>query len=175
MSWRRSFVSSTISSRVPWSNIVRNRFVLLADVFCVILSAYAAFTLRLDWLIITNPSVVFLSVTGVAVKIPVFFAFGLYRRYWRYVSLEDLRVLTWSVLVGQLAVAAVVTAGIVVGWVNWFPRSIIFIDGMITVMLLTAVRAGLRVLADERDRSQGVRQGPSKHVLIVGAGVSGAT
>jgi FlaA1/EpsC-like NDP-sugar epimerase len=155
--------------------VVRNRYVLAADLACVVLAAYGAFVLRLDWLVVLDPSVMFLVVIALLVKVPVFFAFGLYRRYWRYVSLEDVRVLTWSVITAELAVAAVVTAGVIAGVVAWFPRSIIFIDGMMTLVLVTAVRAGLRVLADERDRSAGVRVASAKHVLIIGAGVSGAT
>ena len=152
---------------------MRNRFVLLADALCVALAAGGAFVLRLDWLVVQNPTVVFLAITALVVKIPVFLAFGLYRRYWRYVSLEDLKVLAWSVLVAELAVAAVVTTGVLAHWVEWFPRSILFIDFILTLLLMTALRAGLRVLADERDRS-GSRLTPAKHVLIIGAGVSGA-
>ncbi|MSO30110.1 MAG: hypothetical protein EXQ48_04090, partial [Acidobacteria bacterium] len=70
---------------------MRNRYVLLADLCLIPITAYSAFALRFEWRFYTVRHE-FLSyvVAAVLIKPIVFHLFGMYRRYWRYASVKDL-------------------------------------------------------------------------------------
>ena len=73
---------------------MRNRHLLILDVPLIALCVFLAFGLRFDLNFVFNPAVftLFLWTAGVTVllKPPIFFAFGMYSRYWRYATIEDL-------------------------------------------------------------------------------------
>ena len=72
---------------------MRNRYILLIDFAMVTLAMAGAFVLRLDWmapLSATHPfadAVRFSLVAAPLIKLPTFYLFGLYSRFWRYVAL----------------------------------------------------------------------------------------
>ena len=69
---------------------------------------------------------------------------GVDRHVWRYVSLLDLRRLGWGLLLGGLLCAASI---LMLRFPN-FPRSVLLLHPLITLLLLGAVRAGMRTLAE---------------------------
>ena len=105
-------------------------------------------------------------VLDVAITLPVFFAFGLYNHWWRYVSTRDM----WGVLRG--AVVAVLAAFLVFTLLDIHvakvPRGIWVID----LLLLLAFSMGVRLLARtliERPAA-GTIVARGKEVVIAGAG-----
>ena len=80
---------------------MRNRYVLVADLFAIALCLLGAFVLRLDWFFTQSADLTrafaYAVVAGVLAKPAVFHAFGLYRRYWRYAGLSDLLVVVTAV------------------------------------------------------------------------------
>ena len=82
---------------------MRNRYVLVADLFAIGLCLLGAFVLRLDWFFTQSADLTraftYAVVAGVLAKPAVFHAFGLYRRYWRYAGLSDLLVVATAVSV----------------------------------------------------------------------------
>ncbi len=93
------------------------------------------------------------------------FALGLaiarvYRQVWRYIGLPELRQLGWGVLLGALFSAAAV---LMMRYPS-FPRSVLLLHPLVALVLLGAVRAGWRTLAEKTRPFDG-----SRPLLIVGS------
>jgi len=123
---------------------VRNRYVLAADLLAIVLCLLGAFVLRLDWFFQRQPEYTaafnFALVAALVVKPIVYFAFGLYRRYWRYAGLPDLLVIVLAVSASAAAVALVIAGGIMAGVVPFFPRSILALDWLLTLACVGGIR-----------------------------------
>lgn len=95
---------------------------------------------------------------------------GLNAGYWRYTSTRDVFVL----LKAHLASTAVLATGIAIFRVNEFPRSVIFLEFMCSLMLAFGVRMGARMLADYLRTRGALSEGAeTREVLVIGAGDSG--
>src|SRR5688572_27820018 len=115
--------------------VMRNRYVLLADLCLIPLVASAAFTLRFDWYFYANrPEFLFFVIGAVAIKPTVFYWFGMYRRYWRYVSMPDMVAVLLASSASLVAMGAFVTAGLLSGSQPEFSRAVLLIDGLLTLM-----------------------------------------
>jgi FlaA1/EpsC-like NDP-sugar epimerase len=151
---------------------MRNRHLFLLDLLVIPICAVGAFVLRLDWLI-THYRAAFLLFVGVAllVKPPVFFAFGMYRRLWRYASIADMLAVLLAVSASSLAVAVVLGALLFTQAFQTVPRSVVFIDWLLTMACVAGVRLTVRVMAE---RAATREAAPSaKRVLVAGAGKAG--
>ena len=108
----------------------RNRHLLLSDLILIILAAYLSFVLRLESPDLKEHWRSFLLFTVLAlICIPfIFWRAGIYARYWRYASVEELLLLAGSVTIGVVVTAALslAIAFLVPGAPN-VPRSIPFI------------------------------------------------
>jgi len=101
-----------------------------------------------------------------AIKLPVFVAFGFYNRWWRYVSMQDV----WGAVRG--VAAASIAAFLVFTLLDFHPASVPRGIWIVDVLLLLAFVTGSRLLARtliERP-STGTLVARGKEVLIVGAG-----
>ena len=160
---------------------MRNRYILLVDVVAVLLCISAAFVLRLDWqapLAADHPfaeAVRFSLFAAPLLKLPVFFAFGLYARYWRFVALNDLLTIMTAVSAASVLFGAATLVAVSTGWVSAYPRSVPAIDWVLTLLAVSGVRVAVRVLAEARaaSRDHGSRPVQRKRVVVVGAGQAG--
>lgn len=153
---------------------MRNRYILLADALLVTLCATGAFALRLDWLVSQyREGLVLYVVAALFTKPLIFYAFGLYRRYWRYASIDDLLAVLLAVSASALAMALLVTAGMMSGAVPWFPRSVLGIDWLLTLFGAAGARLSVRLIAEARSRPSGSPDS-LRRVAVVGAGEAGA-
>jgi FlaA1/EpsC-like NDP-sugar epimerase len=154
--------------------ILRNRFVLIGDIVLIILSVLGSFALRLDVaeLPFYFPAAVVMCAVALIVKLPVFYAFGLYRRLWIYASTGELRLIAVAV-----SVASVLTSGVMLPLIYarliqpGMPRSALGIDWLLSLVLVGGSRFALRILAEQSGASQ---NGKPRRVLMVGAGNAGA-
>jgi FlaA1/EpsC-like NDP-sugar epimerase len=159
-------------------DLMRNRYVLLADLGAIALCILGAFVLRLDWFFTQSPewTAAFLYAVGMglAAKPLVFLAFGLYRRYWRYATVADAVVVALAVSAASAVLSLLVAIGVMAGVVPFFPRSIFAIDWLLTLACLIGLRLSLRLVAEGWRPSAG-RDAPARRtVLIAGAGDAGA-
>ena len=84
---------------------IRNRYYLLLDVFFFILIPGIALLLRLDadeWSPLYHRGLIFYIVLSLIVKLPVFYRYGLYGRYWRYASVDELLSIGWVTAVAAI-------------------------------------------------------------------------
>ena len=97
----------------------------------------------------------------------VLWAFGLYRGMWRFTSLADLK----SILIaGAVAAAAAALLLFVSQRGVLVPRSVLILDPLILVMLMSGSRLAYRYFHERR--LQGLLGAPLKPVIVLGAGVA---
>jgi FlaA1/EpsC-like NDP-sugar epimerase len=153
--------------------VYRNRVLqVAADALLVALAYYLAFRLRfLDrsdlphryWILFAQ-SVGFV----VLVKVSVFAAFGLYQKWWRYVSGRDFLTIVRAVAVASAIVVVLFT--VLKPFDHDLPRSVAVMDFILTLLLITGARLAVRLIVERP--SHGHRL-PKHEVLVIGAGSGG--
>jgi FlaA1/EpsC-like NDP-sugar epimerase len=83
-----------------------------------------------------------------------------YRQVWSYIGLPELRQLATGIMLGGLLTAATV----LMVRLPDFPRSVLLLQPLIALVLLSAARAGWRTLAERRTLGHG-----SRRLVIVGS------
>jgi FlaA1/EpsC-like NDP-sugar epimerase len=153
--------------------VYRNRVLqVVADALLVALAFYLAFRLRfLDrtdlphrYLVLFAQSVGFV----VVVKVAVFAAFGLYQKWWRYVSGRDFLTIVRAVAVASAIVVVLFT--VLKPFHHALPRSVAVMDFILTMLLIAGARLAVRLIVERP--SHGHRL-PRHEVLVVGAGSGG--
>jgi FlaA1/EpsC-like NDP-sugar epimerase len=153
--------------------VYRNRVLqVCADGALVALAFYLAFRLRfLDqsdlphryWVLFAQ-SVGFVVVT----KLVVFAAFGLYQKWWRYVSGRDFVQIVRAVTVSSAILVVAFT--VIRPFAHNLPRSVAVMDFILTLMLITGARLAVRLIVERPSRSGRL---PKHEVLVIGAGSGG--
>ncbi len=148
--------------------VVRLVCATLLQVGLVCVANLVAFVLRFEaqipdeywhWAIKGMPLVVLMHAIGFGV-------FGIQRGLWRYVGFHDLKLIVGAGVASTAAVYLLLHKFL--GWVA-YPRSVILMTGLLSIVLLGGVRIAVRILREwamVTDRT-------AKRVLIVGAGNAG--
>lgn len=164
--------------------IVRNRYLLVGDLFLITLAASGSFLARLEGVGLLSGYQTTLGIyclLALLCKPPIFYGLGLYQRYWRYASIGDAVKIVEATVLAMLGM--IVLAYLIVPIFYAFPmvpRSIPFIDWLLTTTLVGGVRFALRFLGErvllDRLRQEKLLKKPLglRRVLIVGAGEAGA-
>jgi FlaA1/EpsC-like NDP-sugar epimerase len=121
---------------------------LLVDTALVYLAWWLAFWFRFN-LDIPGEFESLAALTGlwsVVVMALVLWSMKVYRQVWRFTSLPELQRLVFAVVLGAAAVAAVV---LIQRYPN-FPRSVLLLHPLFTILLLSAVRASWRSVMEGR-------------------------
>ena len=88
---------------------MKNRYVLLADLVVFVIAVFGAFGLRFDWYFFDNrPEFVPYVLAAPPIKVLVFYLFGMYGRFWRYATVEDVVALMIANSAASVAMAAFV-------------------------------------------------------------------
>ncbi|HEX7420711.1 MAG TPA: nucleoside-diphosphate sugar epimerase/dehydratase [Thermoanaerobaculia bacterium] len=154
---------------------IRNRYLLFIDAGLLGAAPFLAYAIRFEgwhWTVPDRATALIFAGLGVPLSIAVFWAFGLYRRLWRYASIAEL----------ELIFAAAATADIV-GFILGFwilpgagltaarvPLSVLFATSLLTFAIIGTPRLLMRIAGwrSLRRKSKGERR-----VLIAGAGAAG--
>jgi FlaA1/EpsC-like NDP-sugar epimerase len=141
--------------------------IILLDAVIVILAPFIALAIRFEGNV--EPyyynTVIKLLPVIVVIRLTTFALFGLYKRLWRYASINELITIVVAVSVGSIAILLVTYF-----WGIMLPKSIHLLSWIISNILIGGSRLFVRIL-------QYMRQSYGKHctnVLIVGAGDAGA-
>jgi FlaA1/EpsC-like NDP-sugar epimerase len=154
--------------------VYRNRVgQILADAALVALAYFLAFQLRF----LDDPhgwphryEVLFAQSVGfvIAGKLIIFAAFGLYQKWWRYVTGRDFLLIGRAVALSSAVL--VIAFAVVQPFDHRLPRSVEVIDFMLTLILIAGARLLVRLIIERPSKGERV----VKHeVLIVGAGKGG--
>ncbi len=107
----------------------------------------------------------------IAVKIPIFYAFGLYRGMWRYTSLNDLFNVLKATSISFFVVVATI---LFVNRFDGYPRSIFFLDAIFTFLLISGHRVAIRFFYQKVEGSRTLvasrHHEGKKRLLLIGAG-----
>jgi FlaA1/EpsC-like NDP-sugar epimerase len=134
------------------------------------LSGVAAFLLRFDFTIPGNylPHLLFALPVWVVSKVIVFHLAKLDRGLWRYFSVADIVRIAYGNVLGSLIAGIII---VLVGPAK-FPRSIYFLDLILSILFTGGIRLLARILIEARFKI-GLAKG--RHTLIYGAGDAGVT
>jgi FlaA1/EpsC-like NDP-sugar epimerase len=154
--------------------VYRNRVLqVVADAALVALAYFLAFQLRF----LDDPhgwphryELLFAQSVGfvIAGKLIVFAAFGLYQKWWRYVSGRDFLLILRAVAVASALL--VVFFAVAKPFAHTLPRSVEVTDFVLTLILIAGARLAVRLIVERPGR--GARL-PKHEVLVVGAGSGG--
>jgi FlaA1/EpsC-like NDP-sugar epimerase len=149
---------------------LRNRHFFLLDVFLLAAAPFIALSLRvnLPWAPNYLSGLLIYAPMALVIKLPILYAFGLYRRFWPFASIDTMI----SIIMGVgLASGIVVVSFFAMGTLG-LPRSIPIIDGMLTLIFVGGTRFSVRLLNQILRRGQ--KNGLTTHrLLIAGAGEAG--
>jgi FlaA1/EpsC-like NDP-sugar epimerase len=160
---------------------VRNRYFILSDLLLTALSATLAFAIRLDAPLFGSylPTCAAFVLMAWVIKLPIYYFLGLYRRYWRYASVQEMLSILAATTISSI-VLAVLVLGLILpfGWFDRFPRSVLVIDWLLSLFFIGGSRFSLRFLGEYGvlvgNNGRGPRSREPRRVLIVGAGDAGA-
>jgi FlaA1/EpsC-like NDP-sugar epimerase len=163
-------------SRLFWNLALRGNFwiVLLIDIALILTAYLLAYMVRFEGVIVNEiPKIVFLVPILIITKIPVFYVFGLYRGMWRYTSIADLI---------NIAKAVMVSSGFIIMYILFlkrfegFSRSVFFMDGVFTFLLICFHRGTIRYLLQNNDLTlwfaRDDEKKGKKRLLLIGAGAA---
>jgi FlaA1/EpsC-like NDP-sugar epimerase len=155
---------------------LRNRYLFLADLVIIIVSIIISFALRVEYAVLLTyiPAALCMIIAALLIKPFVYSRFGLYRRFWAYASTKEAMIIIGAVGVNLVLMLGYYLFTFLVGLPR-IPRSIPFIDGLVSLVLTGGMRFSIRLLSElmqARRRMPG--SGATKRVLIAGAGDAGA-
>ncbi len=138
---------------------------ILVDIFLVSFSLSAALYLRFDWNIpnIFISRLGYLLLPAIFINLIVFYLAGLYRRLWRYASVDEVVLIAVTVAIGTLGTY------FFSAFFDWMlPRGAYVIHFFLLLILLGGSRIFLRVLPNSLKE---VRKGNElRKILVIGAG-----
>ncbi|MBI4927946.1 MAG: polysaccharide biosynthesis protein [Anaerolineae bacterium] len=152
----------------------------MGDLVLIVISVLISYALRFELgnlFFLYLPSAFWMAGAALIIKPLVYFYFGLYRRLWIYASTRELRL-----IVAAVATSSVLLAAVMVGLASLrvfvgFPRPVLLIDFLLSVVLVGGMRFILRMLAENRVNQslhEGLAERQMQKALIVGAGDAGA-
>ena len=160
---------TTFLSRIDY---LRNRHLFILDVLLLPVAAYFSYVLRLESFDLAKywPSFFIFTATAI-ILVPVVFHFtGVYSRYWRFASIEELMLLAGAVTVGSMLTGGVslfITAFLPL---NTVPRSIPVIFLGLALVVTAGPRLLVRLLSGQPLSKGDIT---ARRVLIAGAGDAG--
>ncbi len=157
---------------------IRNRFVLLGDLILIIAVVMGCYAMRLELTRIFPfymPSVLWMVGLSLVIKPLIYFEFGLYRRIWIYASVQELKLIVAAVTSASIIVSVTMISLFSLGLFRGFPRSVLAIDWLASILAVGGLRFIFRLLAENKGGSNlSQLVSSAKRVLIVGAGDAGA-
>jgi FlaA1/EpsC-like NDP-sugar epimerase len=169
---------SIISSFSIWKLLprLRNRHFAMIDILILTVIPSIALALRVSvpWEPYYTVPLIFFTIISLCIKFPIFFRFKLYARYWRYASVDEMIAIGISVFAATplLAFTQYLLQGLGLLGDFGLPRSLPFIDGLLTMFFVGGTRFSVKMgeYLEARTKKGSVFR---KRILIAGAGASG--
>lgn len=162
--------------------LIRNRYYFMLDLLLIPAIATMSFLIWVDTLTLQGflAQMQLFIILSLVIKPPVFYLAGFYRRLWRYASIGEVVLIVNGVAIATLIISlSIIILGNVfdVPAAQEFPRSVIAIDFLLSILALGGVRFYSHLVAIRMlPRSMQTKQSSKiKQVLIMGAGDEGAT
>ena len=138
-------------SSLFWNLAIKRNFwvVLVFDVAIIVVCNFLAYMARFEGDVFREMGHIlgFLPFL-ILIKNPVFYCFGLYRGMWRYTSIEDLLNIAKAVAVSS---GVIMMSFLYLNRFTGFSRSVFFMDGVFTFLLVCAHRGTIRYLLQHKE------------------------
>lgn len=168
--------SSIIQALSKWLLTLRNRHFLIIDTIVFAIAPILALAIRLDDSFSLAPylgGLIQVTILFVPLKLTVLYAFGFYKRYWRYASIDELEQIV--MLMAAIGILQTTCFNVVYYLddflVNSLPRSLPLLDTIISFLFVGGIRFSIPVL--NRIKQRHLKFYRRDRVLIVGAGSAG--
>ncbi|MFC2145056.1 polysaccharide biosynthesis protein [Actinomycetota bacterium] len=169
------------------TSAIKTSLQVLFDILIIFASFIISFFLRGQIQLIGNEDlfsqysnyIMWYALLVVILKMIMFWVFGLYRRVWKYASLKDMTAIIEALLLSSVILIGVFyllsypinISGLNISFtLQYFPRSVLIIDFLLSFILITISRFSVRFFNELRFGNPRTRK---KRVLIVGAGDAG--
>ena len=105
------------------------------DILLLTLAYVLAYYLRFEIFLFRLEPSTYLAILPAlfAVKLPVFYGYGLYRGMWRYTGMSDLRNIVMAVVISSVAIGVVM---LLVNQFYGYSRAVFVLDGVFTLFLV---------------------------------------
>jgi FlaA1/EpsC-like NDP-sugar epimerase len=151
-----------------------NRAVLLLDLLLIAIAAFSSIAIRTETFFLRYLTEAYaLVAVALLVKPFIFYWLGLYRRLWAYASIQELKLIFYTVSISSVVVSLILVLARALQILPYFPRSTLLIDWGISMGLIGGLRFSMRLMANSR-LNGGKANTQSRRVLIIGAGDAGA-
>ncbi len=152
----------------------RRAFFFLSDIVLLTTAAYLSFWLRFEGKIPSHyvNSIKFYVLLALIVKISFLAFYGLFSISWRFFSLRELMNLFKAMTLASLSIGLVLFLLKPYSPFRGFPRSVLFIDFIISTGLISLLRISKRAIL-ERTIGPELKSRGKIRTLIVGAGSAG--
>jgi FlaA1/EpsC-like NDP-sugar epimerase len=147
---------------------IKRILVICVDISLCLLTVWLAYFLRLDYFVPLSGRALWAGLASVAIALPIFIVFGLYRAVFRYVGLAAFMTIIKAVAVYGLLYAVVFT---VVSF-NGIPRTVGLIQPLLLLVAITSSRLLARFWLGGLYLSR-AKLAMRPNVLIYGAGSAG--
>ncbi len=163
--------NSFFKKQLKKTGIKRTLFFLISDAAIFTLALCISFLLRFDFAI---PKVYISQLYPciplfIIVKLSILSSFQVYRFNWAYIGLYELTKIFKAQTLSSVILSSLVLAISYDGIFQGFPRSILFIDYFISLILIGGLRISKRVYMQNSNHSNIAK----KKTLIIGAGNAG--
>lgn len=157
---------------------VRNRYLLLLDLILIVAAVFGAMALRFELgplFFYYLPFAYWMLGVSLVIKPLFFYLFGMYRRMWVYASIRELRLVAVGVTASSVVVAVILVIFTSQKLFIGFPRSVLIIDWLLSIIFIGGIRFLLRLIAENvKSFNSSSGNGEIKRALIIGAGDAGA-
>ncbi len=153
---------------------IRNGYYLMADILITALAVLGAYALRLDNNFPAYFSAALWTILiSLLIKPLIYSLFGLYRRLWAYASVKELRLISTAVTAASVVFSTVMMFLLSTNVLN-FPRLLLPIDWLLSLVGIGGFRFSIRMIADNRSANKKPLARKTHNVLVIGAGDAGA-
>jgi len=151
----------------------RRSFLVSIDLLVIVFSFFGAFLLRFDFILPGDYSSFYLVWLPIFIvlKLSIFYFFGLYKVIWRFTSIWELLKIVKAVTFGSVTIILCLwfTSGF-----EGFPRSILFLDYMLTIFATSVSRLSVRIYFTHfYNKPLLSKESSKKKLLLIGAGRTG--
>lgn len=162
--------------RLTMKLFLRNRHLLMLDILVIFAATVASYGIRLETFNFSAQiwrGIAFYALLAAALRVPLFYAHGMYTRYWAAAGQAELVSAAAACFssASLLVVCVLLLTALYPEGAQFVPRSIPFIESALTTLAVIAVRFSVRLYYSRK------RQLPTnctrQNTLIIGAGHTG--
>lgn len=143
---------------------------VLVDFILIFIAYISGYLLRFEGTISEENLQLFIKSLPILILVQLasFYYFGLYKKIWRYIGLDDIVSIFKAVTLGTILTIVVL---VLIARFAWYSRAVFIIYWLILIVLATSVRGALRLF---RERFAEIQKTRGKRALIFGAGDAGS-